>query len=208
MALQVGISGLNPIIPLISKWNEDDITYVTGKNLVTVNGDQEEREAELSKMVSTNPEDIIRCINEFLDNIGGQGLGIKANGAKLYNCFRKTLSLKNSRTSGISVEPETPTLLLVFATILQRSFVEPTDLADQRRYLEILKKPDHMSYQSLSNRLRFINTKLLNRFPGSNNLPPYNDNDLKRVYLQMVEPFQNIFTVNGGDIDALDYDEL
>ena len=63
--------------------------------------------------------------------------------------------------------------------------VHPTDLADQRHYLEMSKKPYCLNCAALASRLEMIN-KMMSLFPGANGNLPMQTIDIQNLYYQMM----------------------
>ena len=77
--------------------------------------------------------------------------------------------------------------------------VRPTDLADQRHYLETSKKPYKLNCAALSARLETIN-KMMSFFPGAGGNPPMQAVDIKNLYFQMMpSEWQRAF-LNSGQV--------
>ena len=75
--------------------------------------------------------------------------------------------------------------------------VRPTDLADQRHYLETSKKPYKLNCAALSARLETIN-KMMSLFPGAGGNPPMQAGDIKNLYYQMMpSEWQRAFLDSG-----------
>ena len=77
--------------------------------------------------------------------------------------------------------------------------VRPTNLADQRHYLETSKNPYKLSCAALSARLETIN-KMMSLFPGPRGNPPMQAVDIKNLYYQMMpSEWQRAF-LNSGQV--------
>ncbi len=76
-------------------------------------------------------------------------------------------------------------------------YVHPTDLADQQRYLEMVKKPSTLICQELGSHLKLIN-KLMSLWQGQAGNHPFDILGLKRTYYnQMLEPWKLSFLERG-----------
>ena len=75
----------------------------------------------------------------------------------------------------------------------------PTDLADQRHYLETSKKPYRLTCAALAARIETIN-KMMPLFPGAAGNPPMQPVDVKNLYYQMMPgEWQRAF-LNSGQV--------
>ena len=82
---------------------------------------------------------------------------------------------------------------------LMAELVHPTDLADQRHYLETRKKPYKLNCAALSARLEKIN-KMMSLVPGAGSNPPMQAVDIKNLYYQMMpSEWQRAF-LNSGQV--------
>ena len=81
----------------------------------------------------------------------------------------------------------------------------PTDLADQRYYLDTSKKPYHINCVALASRLEVIN-KMMSLFPGANGNLPMQTEDIKNLYYQMMlVDWQHAFLNSGQVITNINY---
>ena len=69
--------------------------------------------------------------------------------------------------------------------IFLRRYIQDTDLADQRPYLDTAKKPYKMSCSELASGLRLVNI-LMSYFPATNNAVPYDDVALKYLFYNLM----------------------
>ena len=94
---------------------------------------------------------------------------------------------------------ETVTNFQLVHNKLIAELVHPTDLADQRHYLETSKKPYKLNCAALSARLEMIN-KMMSLFPGLGGNPPMQAVDIKNLYYQMMPlEWQRAF-LNSGQV--------
>lgn len=210
-ATAAGLSNDKPIIPLITKWDEDEVTLVTLKNTVNVAGVDIDREVEIPKMTEDDVEHIIRCINEFDDVCGAENLNIATSGARLYSYFRKTLSQEHKDQWDIdrTGHPASAAGFRAAIGAFIAGKIEPTDLGNIRRYWEVAKKPKSMNHHQLGSRLRFLNSRILIRFPGAAGAAPYNDNGLKRIFFQMSDPlYKTNFVAQGRNLDTMGFNDV
>ena len=94
---------------------------------------------------------------------------------------------------------ETVANYLLICNNLIAELVCPTNLADQRHYLETSKRPYKLNCAALSARLETIN-KMMLLFPGAGGNPPMQAIDVKNLYYQMMpSEWQRVF-LNSGQV--------
>ena len=199
------------IIPLIPKINEDDYTYVTLTNVVDIGGgNTEKRKAEVPKVTTEDVEFILRSMRDF-DTAMEQGkLDCENEPTKLYRLFRQTVSgsIRDEWDLARAGKPNTVAGFQTACDDFVNRFVLPTDLEDQKRYLETAKKPYKLSVNALATRLRYINS-LMSMFPGANDQNPYDDQALKMLlYQMMLDDWKLNFLSSGTNITNPGYTYL
>jgi len=203
MASASGFTLNEPSIPLISKIKEEDIRYVTLSRTVTIGqANSKKSKAELIQIENGGHVKLLLCaILEFHDACCPERLSL-TSGPNLYTYFRQILS-GNVRDDFDVIRPTHDNTVAGFNDAIAEfisQFVKPTDLADQRHYLETTKKPFKLSCQSLAGRLKVVN-KLMSCFPGAQGVPPLSDDDIKRIFYNlMLEDWKLSFLTLGHDL--------
>ena len=205
MALQLSTTGASlqkDVIPLVAKIDEDDYTYVTLKNQVIVAGNAEKRQAEVPKVMSEDVELIIRSIRDFDDAVSDRNLDCANDGPKLFRFFRQTLGgeIRDEWDIARAGQANTHAGFQAAVDVYLARFILPTDLADQKRYLETAKKPFKLSVNALATRLRTIN-QMMAFFPGAADTEPFDEQGLKMLlYNMMLDDWKLAFLASGTDI--------
>lgn len=91
-----------------------------------------------------------------------------------FTFFRQCLTgtIRDEWDNISALQPPTCVGFQAAITNLLHDIIRPTDLADQRHYLETSKKPYIMTCAVLASRLEMIN-KLMSLFPGAHGHPPW-----------------------------------
>lgn len=203
----------DPLIPLVSEIDpESEVTVIvahtvnTGTAAVPV---MEKRKIELLKLDDSNVDEveyILRVILEFQDAAGPQRFNL-TNGPALYSTFRQVLS-GVPRDDWDIIAANHPNTVQGFANAIDDfigNYIMDTDLADQRRYLDTVRKPLKFKCPLLMGRLRMLN-KLLSLFPGANNTAPYDDQALKYLFYKMMpNAWQIEFLKSGNELSDANY---
>lgn len=207
MASTRGLSIAEPIIPLTSKLTEEDFQYVTLTRMVPVGNDMEKRREELPMVASVDEvEYLLRVVVEFRDACSAERLSL-TSGPNLFTYFRRVLGgiVRDEFDTIRANHPQTVNGFGHAVNDLIGQYIRPTDLADQRHYLETTKKPFKLPCLQLGGRLKMIN-KLMSRFPGANGVNPFNEDDLKQIFYQlMLDDWKLTFLQNGRDISDPNY---
>lgn len=123
-------------------------------------------------------EYILRTIHEFEDVLVADRLDLES-GPKRYSQFRKCLG-GTIRNNWDVARRDNPATIDGFNASMQAfiaKFVKDTDLADQKQYLDTLKKPFSMDVKECADRLIMMNIYMA-MFPGANGNGPYNGTDI------------------------------
>ena len=193
------------IIPLLPKIDEDDYSFVTLTNVVDLpGGATEKRKVEVPKVTTEDIEYILRALKDFDTAMEAGNLDCENSPSKLYRFFRQTLSgsIRDEWDIARAGKPNTVAGFQTACDDFINRFILPTDLADQKRYLETAKKPYKMSVNALATRLRYINS-LMSMFPGANDQNPYDEQGLKMLfYNMMLDDWKLNFLSSGTNITS------
>ena len=145
-------------------------------------------------------ETLCRCILEFEDVSAPPRLSLTTGPLK-FSFFRQCLggTIRDQWDTLIDGLNETIANFTVARNNLIAELVRPTDLADQRHYLETSKKPYRLTCAALAARIETIN-KMMSLFPGAAGNPPMQPVDIKNLHYQMMPgEWQRAF-LNSGQV--------
>ena len=184
-ALNIGV------IPLTPPSKPVESAIVTVSNLVNIGTVGEprfdKRLTEIPKADPTNVESILRMVLEFEDACHLSRLAI-ITGPLKFARFRDFLQgTMRDKWDQIKIQQQTETLTTFTAaqkTFLQH-YIKPTDLSDQKRYMDNLRKPVQVSVLEIADRLESINN-LTRYFPETQGNTLYTPSELKIVLHNMM----------------------
>lgn len=189
-----------PLLPSTTKEKEESTTVALTRNVPLAAGGTEKRKYNVPQAHNQDVEALCRCVLEFRDVAAVQRLNL-STGPLRFAFFRQCLTgvIRDQWDNIVDGMAET---VANHATAIQRlmaTLIRPTDLADQRHYLETSKKPFKMSCATLAARLETIN-KMMSLFPGTDDNPPLQPLDLKNLFYQMMPlDWQRAF-LNSGQV--------
>ena len=208
MASSFGVTGKQPIIPLIPQDDIKDEDHATVTLTRQMDGNDKRK---VKVFVASDPDDIeglLRTLKDFEDanepgrlEINGVGAG-----ALRFTYFRQCLAGTVRDDWDVAKEGlgNTADEFNVAKANLINTYILPTDLEDQKVYMETVKKPYKMSVNKLAQRFRYMNN-LMQYFPGTNR-PPFNENALKRIlFKSMLEEWRDNFVSSGQELNADGY---
>ena len=206
----LGATLTKAIIPLVPLIKEEDLEKVTLTSYVTVgqapNQRSEKRKATIISCSTGDPETLLRTIVEFLDAASQVSRLNLTAGPNRYNKFRECLGGAVRDTWDV-IAPNHAQTVNGFEGALSdfvAQYLMPTAGADQRLYLDTIKKPFRLTVQQLAERLRFIN-RLMRWFPG-NAASPFDESTLKLLFYNMMLPkWKLAFLSSGTDINDGNY---
>ena len=176
------------VIPLVSAYNETaEGSQVSLSRYVTIDGTtKEKRKYNIPLVSSPDVETLCRCVLEFDDVSAVPRLSLTMGPLK-FSFFRQCLSGTICDKWDVLADGVNETLLNFTAARdrLIAELVRPTDLTDQRHYLETSKKPYCLNCAALTSRLEMIN-KMMSLLPGANGNLPMQTMDIKNLYYQMI----------------------
>ena len=203
-----GLALHHHVIPLVSSYNEKaEGSQVSLSRYINLgDGTKEKRKYNVPLVNTQDVETLCRCILEFEDVSAPPRLSFTTGPLK-FSFFRQCL--------GGTIRDQWDTLadglnetLVNFNNVrnnLIAGLVRPTDLADQRHYLETSKKPYRLNCASLASRIETIN-KMMSLFPGAAGNPPMQAVDIKNLFYQMMPAeWQRAFLNSGQVITNNDY---
>ena len=209
----LGING-NPIIPIKPNVMDEDRSYVTLKRTVTLAAPAgggaagtEKRDARLPYLTDgEDVESVLRLVDEFQDAARASRLDLNT-GTLLKSFFRQCLG-DTAREDWDRITTGVGETVANFRTARDdfiAEYIEGTDLADQRRYMELYRKPKALSVSKIFSRYRFLNT-LMTWMPGAAAAVPFDDQRLKELLFQaMPDAWRDSFVVAGHDLVAAAY---
>ena len=163
-------------------------------------GNNEKRKYSVPYASSQDVETLCRCVLEFDDVSAVPHLSLTTGPLK-FSYFRQCLggTIRDKWDVLADGRNETVANFQLVRNELIAELVRPTDLADQRHYLETSKKPYKLNCVALSARLETIN-KMMSLFPGAGGNPPMQVGDIKNLYYQMMpSKWQRAF-LNSGQV--------
>ena len=197
-----GLALRRHVIPLVSSFNDQsDNTKVSLMRSVNIgDGNNEKRKYNVPYASSQDVETLCRCVLEFDDVSAVPRLSLTTGPLK-FSYFRQCLggTIRDKCDVLADGRNETVVNFQLVRNELIAELVRPTDLADQRHYLETSKKPYKLNCAALSARLETIN-KMMSLFPGAGGNPPMQAVDIKNLYYQMMpSEWQRAF-LNSGQV--------
>ena len=199
-ASAAGLALRRHVIPLVSLFNDQaDNTKVSLMRSVNIgDGNNEKRKYNVPYASSQDVETLCRCVLEFDDVAAVAPLSLTTGPLK-FSYFRQCLggTIRDKWDVLADGRNETVANFQLVCNELIAELVCPTDLADQRHYLETSKKPYKMNCAAFSARLETIN-KMMSLFPGAGGNPPMQAVDIKNLYYQMMpSEWQRAFLSSG-----------
>ena len=176
------------IIPLVSVYNgKAEGSQVSLLRYINLgDGTKEKRKYNVPLVNTQDVETLCQCILEFEDVSAPQRLSLTTGPLK-FSFFRQCLGGTihdqwDTLADGLN---ETVANCTNVRNNLIAGLVCPTDLADQRHYLETSKKPYWPNCASLAARIETIN-KMMSLFPGAAGNPLMQPVDIKNLFYQMM----------------------
>ena len=203
-----GLALRRHIIPLVSAYNEKaEGSQVSLSRYINLgNGMKEKRKYNVPLVNTQDVETLCQCILEFEDVLAPPCL-LLTTGPLKFSFFRQCLGGTicdqwDTLADGLN---ETVANFTNVRNNLIAGLVCPTDLADQRHYLETSKKPYWLNGASLAAHIETIN-KMMSLFPGATGSPPMQPVDIKNLFYQMMpSEWQWAFLNSGQVITNNDY---
>ena len=197
-----GLALRRHVIPLVSLFNDqaDNTKVSLVRSVNTGDGNNEKRKYSVPFASSQDVETLCRCVLEFDDVAAVPRLSLTTGPLK-FSYFRQCLggTIHDKWDVLADGRNEMVANFLLIRNELIAELVRPTDLADQRHYLETSKKPYKLNCAALSARLETIN-KMMSLFPGAGGNPPMQPVDIKNLYYQMMpSEWQRAF-LNSGQV--------
>ena len=197
-----GLALRRHVIPLVSLYNDKaEGSQVSLSRYVNLgDGTKEKRKYNVPLVTTQDVETLCRCILEFEDVSAPPRLSLTTGPLK-FSFFRQCLggTIRDQWDTLIDGLNETIANFTVARNNLIAELVRPTDLADQRHYLETSKKPYRLTCAALAARIETIN-KMMSLFPGAAGNPPMQPVDIKNLYYQMMPgEWQRAF-LNSGQV--------
>ena len=201
-ASAAGLALRRHVIPLVSLFNDQsDNTKVSLMRSVNIgDGNNEKRKYNVPYASSQDVETLCRCVLEFDDVAAVPRLSL-TTGPLMFSYFRQCLggTIRDKWDVLADGRNETVANFQLVCNEFIAELVHPTNLADQRHYLETSKKPYKLNCATLSARLETIN-KIMSLFPGAGGNPPMQAVDIKNLYYQMMpSEWQRTF-LNRGQV--------
>ena len=179
------------VIALVSLYNDQaDNTQVSLVRSVNIgDGSNEKQKYSVPFASSQDVETLCHCVLEFNDVSAIPHLSLTTGPLK-FSYFRQRLGGTICDKWNVLADGHNETIanFQLIRNELIAALVHPTDLADQRHYLETSKKPYKLNCTALSARLEMIN-KMMSLFPGAGGNPPMQAVDIKNLSYQMM-PFE------------------
>ena len=206
-ATTMGIAYDAVVLPLTPLVAEEGYTYheVTHKVNVGTDGQPEyvKKKAKVPIAVVGQPECLLRTVSEFHDVCSNNRLRLDT-GELQFEKFRECLHsdmrhVWDDIIAGINID------VVGFATAIDLLIAQQLPAGaegDQTRYLQgSAKKPYRMTVQDLAARIRKIN-QLMRWFPGNPfHVPPYNEQQMKTMFFQMMpRAWQQKYVDTGREI--------
>ena len=206
-----GLALRRHVIPLVSLFNDQsDNTKVSLMRSVNIgDGNNEKRKYSVPFASSQDVETLCRCVLE-LDDVSAIPRLSLTTGPLKFSYFQQCLggTIRDKWDVLADGRNETVANFQLVCNELIAELVRPTDLADQRHYLETSKKPYKLNCAALSARLETIN-KMMALFPGAGGNPPMQVVDIKNLYYQMMpSEWQRVFLNSGQVITDPNYTSL
>ena len=169
-------------IPLKPKLKEEDYRMVTLTNMVG----NHKRKAELPKITTRDVELITKAVLDFEDIARPSRLNLNT-AALLFDKFRE-VTQGTFRTKFDQLRANNPATVQGFRQAKDQflfHYVTDTALEEEQAYLDSARKPYNTSVTDLGERIAEIN-RLMAKFPGAGDAPPYNERQLKNVLYKMM----------------------
>ena len=190
------------MIPLVSLYNDKAEGSQVSLSCYINLGDRtiEKRKYNVPHVTTQDVETLFRCVLEFED-VSAPLLLSLTTGPLKFLFFRQGLGGTlwdqwGTLTDGLH---ETIANFTIARNNMIAELVRPTDLADQRHYLETSKKPYRLTCAALASRIKTIN-KMMSLFPGAAGNPPMQPVNVKTLYYQMMPgEWQHAF-LNSGQV--------
>ena len=197
-----GLALCRHVIPLVSLFNDqsDNTTVSLMRSVNIGDGNNEKRKYSVPYASSQDVVTLCRCILE-LDDVSAVPCLSLTMGPLKFSYFRQCLggTIHDKWDVLADRRNETVVNFQLVCDELMAELVRPTNLADQRHYLETSKKPYKLNCAALSARLEMIN-KMMSLFPGAGGNPPMQAVDIKNLYYQMMpSEWQRAF-LNSGQV--------
>ena len=214
MASLAAVSLQEPIIPLVTTIDPDELSTVKIEHRWVDNGNNREAKMYLPTCPDgQNKELLLYVIDQFIDACDASRLNI-TTGPDLYSKFRGVLNgdlrlmwqmLSDSRNADPNANPVVPDTHTAdnFAFDVGQligQYFTPTSFEDQKEYLRGVRKPFDMTCEQLSARIRVVSA--LGRFlPGSSGKHLFPDEDaIKRAYFSLMLPEWKIKFAESGHV--------
>ena len=183
-----GLALRRHVIPLVSLYNDKaEGSQVSLSRYVNLgDGTKKKRKYNVPLVTTQDVETLCHCVLEFEDVSATPHLSLTTGPLK-FSFFRQCLggTIRDQWDTLRDSLNETIANFTVARNNLIAELVRPTDLADQRHYLETSKKPYHLTCAALAARIETIN-KMMSLFPGAAGNPPMQPVDVKNLYYQMM----------------------
>ena len=195
-------------IPLVSAYNEKaEGSQVSLSHYINLgDGTKEKRKYNVPLVNTQDVETLCCCILEFEDVSVPPHLSLTTGPLK-FSFFQQCLggTIHNQWDTLADGLNETMANFTNVQNNLIAGLVHLTDLADQRHYLEMSKKPYRLNCASLTACIEIIN-KMMSLFPGAAGNPPMQPVDVKNLFYQMMPAeWQQTFLNSGQVITNNDY---
>ncbi|MEM7289859.1 MAG: hypothetical protein AAF412_05740, partial [Pseudomonadota bacterium] len=190
----------SPLVPLTA-YDELPMMTIT-RNVPTGGGIVEKSKATLIALSdSMDPEMVLRLVRDYRQTWHNSRLDLNT-GILRFTYFVQCLGGTARDWWDLEANAVGGTNAVHFNTCTTNwigRYIQPTDFADQQRYLEVVRKPKKLDCIRLSARLEHIN-QLMAFFPGMN-LVPYTEQDLKlKFYNMMLDEWKSKFAASGNEI--------
>ena len=164
----------------------DNTTASLMRSVNIGDGNNTKREYSVPYASSQDVETLCRCVLEFDDISAIPHLSLTTGPLK-FSYFRQCLRGTIHDKWDVLADRCNKTVanFQLVRNELIAELIRPTDLTDQRHYLETCKKPPKLNCATLSARLETIN-KMMSLVPGSGSNPPMQAMDIKNLYYQMM----------------------
>ena len=187
-ASAAGLALCRHVIPLVSLFNDQsDKTMVSHMRSINIgHGNNEKRKYSVPYASSQDVETLCRCVLDFDDVSAVPRLSLTTGPLK-FSYFRQCVGGTICDKWDVLADGHNETIanFQLVRNELMAELVRPTDLADQRHYLETSKMPYKLNCAALSAQLETINT-MMSLFPGAGGNPPMQAVDIKNLYYQMM----------------------
>jgi len=210
MATAAGAAGRNPIISLVPQVNPAGLPKVTLRRNVINAGVSDKRRREVVTYLSDefNVEQLLRLVKDFKQTWDAPRLHLDS-GALRIQYFRTCLGGYARDKWDIEVAAVGGTSTAHFDTALNnfiRRYIKPTDLYDQKKYLENAVKPATQNCLELAARLETI-LSLMKLFENhANNDEVYTEQEKKFLYYNMMpDEWKMVFLTTTSELTDATY---